>query len=207
MIRCRKISYHVLLTLSRFSSSIYYRTFAKAVGCGPENGNSSETTFQCLVSKDTETLQEASSDISSSGNYGTSAFLPDIQLLKKQVNGASILVGNNANEGPAFTIQNIATEDDFLSWLHATYPLFTIDDIVNPVHYYPSSNDSASSVDVEFATLGDSGPTALEVSQFGTGQQQRANNIYAESTVCPSYSLAEAFAGNNRTAYKLHNAQ
>jgi hypothetical protein len=45
-----------------------------------------------------------------------------------------------------------------------------------------------------FATTGDSGPTALNQSSFATGQQQRAMNVYAETTiVCPSYWLASAF--------------
>lgn len=45
-----------------------------------------------------------------------------------------------------------------------------------------------------FSTLGDSGPTALNQSEFGIGQQQRANNLYAETTfVCPSYWLASAY--------------
>jgi len=36
-----------------------------------------------------------------------------------------------------------------------------------------------------------------------TGHQQRANNIYAETTfVCPSYWMAEAYSGPGRLAYK-----
>lgn len=47
-----------------------------------------------------------------------------------------------------------------------------------------------------FSTFGDHGPTALNQSAFGIGQQQRANNLYAETTfVCPSYWLANAFSG------------
>lgn len=47
-----------------------------------------------------------------------------------------------------------------------------------------------------FSTPGDHGPTALNQSEFGIGQQQRANNLYAETTfVCPSYWLADAFSG------------
>jgi hypothetical protein len=48
-----------------------------------------------------------------------------------------------------------------------------------------------------FSTLGNSGPTALNQSEFGIGQQQRANNLYAETTfVCPSYWLASAFSSS-----------
>lgn len=75
-----------------------------------------------------------------------------------------------------------------------------------------------------FATLGYTGPTALNQSAVAVGQQQRANvgspfppqtsklyymililsqNIYAETTfVCPSYWLAEAFP----TAYKYQHS-
>lgn len=46
-----------------------------------------------------------------------------------------------------------------------------------------------------FSTLGSSGPTALNQSEFAIGQQQRANNLYAETTfVCPSYWLASAYS-------------
>lgn len=45
-----------------------------------------------------------------------------------------------------------------------------------------------------FSTAGDRGPTALNQSVYGIGQQQRANNLYAETTfVCPSYWSASAF--------------
>ena len=51
-----------------------------------------------------------------------------------------------------------------------------------------------------FDTLGDRGPTALNQSEFATGQQQRLFNVYAESTfVCPSYWLAEAFTGDKQS--------
>ncbi len=88
-------------------SQLYY-AFASAVGCfGPlalPLSNSSSSVFECLVNKDTETLQNASATISGSSRYGTWAFLPvtdgifiqqlpSQQLLKKQVNGDSILVG------------------------------------------------------------------------------------------------------------------
>lgn len=45
-----------------------------------------------------------------------------------------------------------------------------------------------------YSTLGSSGPTALNQSEYAIGQQQRANNLYAETTiVCPSYWLASAY--------------
>lgn len=46
-----------------------------------------------------------------------------------------------------------------------------------------------------FSTLGISVPTALNQSEYAIGQQQRANNLYAEMTfVCPSYWLPGAFS-------------
>lgn len=46
-----------------------------------------------------------------------------------------------------------------------------------------------------FSTLGLGGPNALNQSEYAIGQQQRANNMYAETTfTCPSYWIASAFA-------------
>jgi hypothetical protein len=85
-----------------------YYAFAEASGClsGFAVGSPavSQTIFQCLVGKDTETLQNASNTISASGMYGTWGFLPvtdgqfiqqlpSQQLQKKQVNGLRILSG------------------------------------------------------------------------------------------------------------------
>jgi len=54
-----------------------------------------------------------------------------------------------------------------------------------------------------FATNGETGPTALNESSVGSGQQQRADNIYAETTfVCPSYWMAEAYSDYGRSSYK-----
>lgn len=135
--------------------------------------------------------------------------LPSRQLLQKRVNGINILVGNNANEGPLFVPQTLSSEDDLVAWLRATFPLFSNNDIAKILLYYPSSNDTTDMNASIYATDGDSGPTALNQSNVGTGQQQRANNIYAETTfVCPSYWLAEAFSdkrgppGQEGRAYK-----
>ena len=81
--------------------------------------------------------------------------------------------------------------------------MFTNDDIAKVLLYYPSSNASVDPNAPEYATNGLTGATAVNESQVGTGQQQRADNIYAETTfVCPSYWLAEAYTSNGRTAYK-----
>ncbi|KAL9016683.1 MAG: hypothetical protein Q9185_005962 [Variospora sp. 1 TL-2023] len=199
-----------------FVPTQFYYAFAAAAGCfgGFPQGNLSASIFQCLVGKDTETLQNASAYVSGNSRYGTWAFLPvtdgsfiqqlpSQQLLEKRVNGRRILAGNTANEGPLFTPQNIVSQDDFVNFLRTSFPLFTEDDISRVLLYYPSTNASVSSDDPSFATSGSMGTTALNVSTFGTGQQQRANNVYAETTfVCPSYWLAEAFTNNDRVGWK-----
>jgi carboxylesterase type B len=198
-------------------SQAYY-AFATAVGCPPDapyNGQG-QTVFQCLVSADSALLANASATVSQEGVYGTWGFLPvtdgrlvqDLpsrQLLEKKVNGQNALVGNNANEGPSFVAQNITTEDDLVAFLGYTFPLFSDSDIQRVLLYYPSSNASDSESAPVFATEGESGPTALNQSSVGTGQQQRANNIYAETTfVCPSYWQVEAYSdpARNRSGYK-----
>lgn len=151
--------------------------------------------------------------ISQSGTYGTWGFLPVTDgvfiqqipsqaLLKKQVNGKNCLAGNNADEGTIFTPQNISTEADLVSWLKLTFPLFTNNDIAKILLYYPGSNASDSASAPLFASTGDSGPTAVNQSDVGVGQQQRADNIYAETTfVCPSYWMVEAYS-DKESSYK-----
>ncbi|KAI4161521.1 MAG: hypothetical protein LQ342_004805 [Letrouitia transgressa] len=193
-----------------------YYAFASAAGCftGLPPGSYNDSVFNCLVSKDTDTLQNASAQVSFSGRYGAWAFLPvtdgsfiqerpSQQLLKKKVNGRRMLSSNAANEGPLFTPQNIVTEDDFVSFLRDLFPLFTDDDISPVLLSYPSTNAPVSAGDPNFATSGIGPVTAVNQSTFGTGQQQRADNVYAETTfICPSYWLSEAFTGNGREAYK-----
>ena len=193
-----------------------YYAFASAVGCPDVSayGHVQQTIFQCLVTKDTTTLQKASALISGSGTYGTWGFLPvtdgvfvqqlpSQQLLQKQVNGKNLLIGNNADEGPGFTPQNITTEAELVSWLQLTFPLFTNDDVAKILLYYPSSNATDNPNATQFPTLGYTGPTAINQSDVGTGQQQRADNIYAETTfVCPSYWMAEAYSDKGRSSYK-----
>lgn len=172
-----------------FVPSQSYYAFASAAGCfGPSalpQNNANSSIFKCLVAKDTKTLQNASAAISGSSRYGTWAFLPvtdDVyiqqlpsqQLLQKRVNGARLLVGNNANEGVAFVPQDIVTEDDFVNYLYDAFPLFTEDDVSKVLLYYPSPDDSLGSSMPSFATNGRSPPTALNQSTFATGQQQRA---------------------------------
>ncbi|GAB7365090.1 hypothetical protein MBLNU230_g6181t1 [Neophaeotheca triangularis] len=195
-----------------------YFAFAAFAGCfnGMPYNNASASIFECLLEKDTRTLQQASAVISESGRLGTWAFLPvtdgqliqqlpSQQLLKQQVNGHRMLSGNNANEGPGFTPQDIETENDFTDYISALLPLFDANDVAKLLHYYPSTNATVNEDDPVFATDGTSDPTALNQSSLATGQQQRANNVYAETTfVCPSYWLAEAYAlrGKGYASYK-----
>ncbi len=76
-----------------------YSQFAKAAGCDAK-GN----VFECLVGKDTLSLQYANSNVSSNQTYGTWAFLPvtdgvyvtqlaSVQLDQKKVNGVNLFVG------------------------------------------------------------------------------------------------------------------
>jgi len=158
-----------------FVPSQSYYAFASAVGCfGPPAlplNDLDKWIFQCLIEKDTEVLQNASATISGSAGYGSWAFLPvtdgvfveqlpSQQLLQKQVNGARLLTGNNADEGTEFTPQVIKTEDDLIKYLHVTFPLFTEDDIAKVLYYYPSTNASVDANAPDFGTSGDGPSTA-----------------------------------------------
>ncbi|KAF6781470.1 carboxylesterase family protein, partial [Colletotrichum musicola] len=182
-----------------------YESFAKNAGCG-----SAEDVVECLRGKDSETLRVANYNTTNEQTYGLWAFypvsdgaylkgLPTKQLSEKRVNGERLLVGNNANEGPLFTPPNIATDTALVSWLKRSLPNLSdtqIDEVL-------SANPSTSRAnDTRFETNGLTGRTALDVSQSGTGPQQRANNILAEQTfVCPSYWLADAFSAKSAWHY------
>ena len=195
-------------------SQAYY-AFAAEAGCFPGTayGSSLTTIFDCLVGKDTATLQNASSTISGSGTFGTWAFLPvtdgtfvqqvpSTQLINGPLNGLRVLSGNNADEGPLFTQQNITDYADFLDFLQLEFPLFNTSDTDALLAAYQVSNSSVDSSQTLFATTGTGTPNALTESSFGTGVQEAADNIYAETTfVCPSYWMAQGFAVNG-SAYK-----
>lgn len=160
------------------------------------------------------TLQRANSNITTSGTYGTWSYLPvtdysfitslpSVALNSKKVNGQAILVGNNANEGPLFVPPTISTLDDLKAWLALEFPTFGSADIQQVLDAYPSSDASVNASEPMFATNGVSGATAVNVSQVATGQQQRANNIYAEATfVCPSYWLSTAYSAKTSFHYQ-----
>jgi carboxylesterase type B len=167
-------------------SQAYY-AFATMVGCAPTlpYGGHPGTIFECLVSKDSATLMNASATLSETGKYGTWAFLPvtdglfvqDLpsrQLLRKELNGVNLLVSNNALEGPAYTQPNITTESDLVAWLRLSFPLFSNDDIAKALLYYPSSNDSTNPDAPLYASSGTTLPSFINQSSVATGQQQRA---------------------------------
>jgi hypothetical protein len=87
--------------------------------------------------------------------------------------------------------QNISTEAAFKSYIASEFPLMdkaTLAKLENAYAIPPAVPGPL------FNTLGDKGPTALNQSGWGIGQQQRANNLYAETTfICPSYWLASGF--------------
>lgn len=99
---------------------------------------------------------------------------------------------NNADEGQGFVRQNITSTSDFEDFTKSLFPRMSSQDLERLFLAYSISPIVQGPL---FSTLGDSGPTALNQSSFATGQQQRANNLYAETTfVCPSYWLASAYS-------------
>ena len=165
----------------------------------------------CLRGKDSTTLQQASAAVAAAGTYATWAFLPVTDgtfitttpskaFAANKVNGLNMLVGNNANEGALFVPSNVSTENDLKAWLKLEFPNFGDTEISQVLTNYPSN----SSVDpnLKFATNGVSAPTALDVSPVATGQQQRADNIYAEATfICPGYWINDAYSSSARDSY------
>lgn len=199
-----------------------YYAFAIAAGCPPTYayGNSTQTIFACLQAKSTEVLQRASNDISTSGVFGSWGFLPVTDgtfiqetpsqaLLKRKVNGLLHLTSNMAEEGPAYTPQTIETEDDLTRWMRRQFPLMTEEDVYKVLNYYPYTTPADNKTLPTYPTAGDSGATAVTVSQIASGNQQRANAILGETTfMCPSYWLAAAFSGPqpNHHAWKYEYA-
>lgn len=191
-------------------SQAYY-AFAEQAGCFTNSafGNTMQhsTIFECLVNTSSSVLMEANALVTASGTYGTWAFTPvtdgtfikhapSQQLLQHRVNGARILSGNNANEGPNFVPQNFTTEADVMFWLHEVFPTFSANDVAKILLHYPSTATAVSDAMVVLAAT-EPNPNDAAV------QQQRANDIYSESVfVCPSYWLAEAYTSKDREAFK-----
>ncbi|PNP52698.1 hypothetical protein THARTR1_06762 [Trichoderma harzianum] len=183
-----------------------YYAFSVAAGC-PGSGN----VFSCLAGKDTVSLQNANIQLAAQQTYGYWAFypvkdnvyitgLPSQQLKARKVNGKKLLVGNNANEGPLFVPPFISTLADITNWLHAEFPSLSDTQISSILAMNP--NNANTTTGPLFETNGVTGLTAVKVSQDANGQQQRANNIYAEATfVCPSYWMASAYTSKGRQSW------
>ncbi|TKA26870.1 hypothetical protein B0A50_04316 [Salinomyces thailandicus] len=205
-------------------SQAYY-AFAQNADCFPgrAHGNTSTTVLDCLRQAPSDTLQTANAYVSASGTWGTWAFLPvtdgdflrqrpSAQLPTGRVNGKRVLTGNNAAEGAYFVIPEITSDSDFEAWVRLEYPMLTARDYQDlfTKYYTPLPANSNSSNIVPQATCGDCNTTltAVNVGPFSIGPQQRAYNLYAETTfVCPSYWLASAFQpsgndSNEKEAYK-----
>ncbi|EKG22596.1 Carboxylesterase type B [Macrophomina phaseolina MS6] len=186
-----------------------YWTFAKSAGC------SRLDSLRCLQAASTESLAFATAAVASKSLSGTFSFKPVVdgdlvpQRLSKTLdgplNGKRVLTGNNANEGFAFTPQNITTLDAFTAYLRTYFPRLTADNITAITSVYTTPADVLDSdVAPKFATSGVFSPTALNQSQVSTGHQQVANNFYAEVTfACPSYWLAGAYMrASDRAAFQ-----
>ncbi|KAH8689520.1 putative carboxylesterase [Talaromyces proteolyticus] len=192
----------------------YYR-FAEEAKCfNSTSSKSTEHVFQCLVNQESEVLQNASYTISTTYKFGEWAFLPvtdgdileerpSIQLTSGKVNGKQALIGNNADEGEMFTPQNVTSEKDFIDFVHWLFPLFDDVDVQKVLEHYPIATTKAVD-DIRFATDGtDNYSTAVTESPFATGQQQRANNLYAETTfVCPAQWMTEGFSTDGHESHK-----
>lgn len=181
-----------------------YDQFVSLSGC---EGDSDK--MSCLRNQDVEVLQEANVNVTSAAAYGTWAFAPvtdgcfiqnapSVQLLdEKAVNGNHMWASHNADEGALFVPKNITTEEALVDFLRTSFPRFDDDDIASVLETYPLGAYGADTSNPLFATAGDSGPTAVDVSPFGIGYQQRAFAIYGEVIFqCPSYWVATGFTGD-----------
>lgn len=180
----------------------YYEEFVKVAGCSSPSAN--YTILDCLRRAGTESLQNASYTVSTSAPFGNWAFLPvtdgtlipqspSQQLFRKKLNGQNILVSvsldtlksprapilsgrqNTADEGPLFVPSNISSQDDLIAYIHHLLPKFSREDVDNVMQMYPSPNGPVRPSDPRFATTGLEPPSAIDISPFATGQQQRAN--------------------------------
>ncbi|KIM98286.1 hypothetical protein OIDMADRAFT_167121 [Oidiodendron maius Zn] len=177
-----------------------YAYVASQTGC-----TGAQSVFDCLVQANATMLSTAGQSLGNSRTYTSWGFvpvtdgmilqqLPSQQLRRKQVNGKRILIGNNANEAqPWFTPKGIVTSADFENFFREVFPLFSDSDFSKLKEVYPSSGDTNPHM-TNYSTLGYTGPTALTMSGWANGEQQRVNNLQAEVLfVCPAYWLAAAF--------------
>jgi hypothetical protein len=147
--------------------------------------------------------------VSEAGPWGTFAFLPvtDGTFIKdlpssqlhsgsSSLNGKRILSGNLANEGVPLSpyAKSLA---EFRAYVNTTFPHFSADDkaALEAQYSYAGDDETTDPSAPLFATSGTTSLTAVNQSTFGTGQQQRTFNVFAEYAFdCPSYWLASAFS-------------
>lgn len=179
-----------------------YNSFAEYAGC-----SEAKDTLKCLRNADTVVLQNASAKVSEAGPFGTFAFLPvtdgsfvkdrlTTQILSKSLKGKRVLSGNMANEGVPLSPPTTRTLKDFRTYLTTTFPRFSAADkaALEKTYSYAGDTQDVNPSTPKFSTSGTGFPTALNISEFGSGQQQRVFNVFAEYAFdCPSYWAAAAF--------------
>lgn len=95
------------------------------------------------------------------------------------------------------TNPDVDTRAKYNAFIASSFPLFTEADVAQLNSIYNIQNAISGNNGTRFDTLGDSGPTALNQSEFATGIQQAVFTIQAETTFnCPAQWLAEAFSSN-----------
>jgi hypothetical protein len=100
-----------------------------------------------------------------------------------------------ANEGVPISPYT-RTLDEFRDYIDVTFPNFSDEDkaALEAQYSYDGDDEPYNPSLPFFATSGTTTPTAIYQSTFGTGQQQRTFNLFAEyALTCPSYWLASAF--------------
>ena len=154
-------------------------------------------------------LQNASAKVSEAKkDFGVWAFLPvtdgtfvktrpSLALSSGALQGKRILAGNNANEGVPLSPPTAITVEDFKSYIRTTFPSFSNRDISDLLSQYafPGDTQPTDPKAPKYETPGNSKtPNAKHQGAFGTGQQQRVFNVFAEYAFdCPSYWQASAF--------------
>jgi carboxylesterase type B len=179
-----------------------YEKFVEAAGC-----SSAKNKLECLRETDTIVLQNASANVSETGPFGTFAFLPvtdgtfvrgrlSTSLFSKSLRGKRVLSGNMANEGVPLALLSTRTSADFRSYINTTFPSFSPSDksLLETTFAFTGDDLPVNPNTTRFPTDGISVPTALNMSQYATGNAQRLLNVFAEyAFICPSYWAAGAF--------------
>lgn len=96
-----------------------------------------------------------------------------------KINGIRVMSSNNANEGPFFVPKDISNKGQFRAWLQDNCPLLTEKHSTTIMNSYAVPEDvsgilaDSDELDASFSTTN---------SQFATGRQQAAFDLYAETT-------------------------